>query len=106
MKRFCCAIIILLLTITASTFLNFKIIKISDEISRASSEKNENKIVEIWEKNNLLFSLILTQEKTEEIELIIDDISKEKAPSDLLKKLKNEMDGINDSMKLSLENIF
>ncbi|MCQ2470861.1 MAG: hypothetical protein MJ147_02370 [Clostridia bacterium] len=106
MKRFCCAIIILLLTITASAFLNFKIIKISDKISRASSEKNENKIVEIWEKNNLLFSLVLTQEKTEEIELIIDDISKEKAPSDLLKKLKNEMDGINDSMKLSLENIF
>ncbi|MCQ2479313.1 MAG: hypothetical protein MJ120_01635 [Clostridia bacterium] len=106
MKRFCCAIIILLLTITSSAFLNTKILKISEEISYAAANKNDEKIVEIWNENYLFFSLVLKQEKTEEIQLIIDDIDNKKAPSETLKKLKNEMDGINDSMKLNLENIF
>lgn len=106
MKRFCCALIILLITVASSAFLNYKVTKISDEISNASATENNKKIVEIWNENYLLFSLVLTQGKTEEIQLIIDDISKEKAPSNLMRKLKKEMDGINDSMRLSLENIF
>ena len=105
MKRFCCALITLALTISCAAVLNGKIIKSADEITRKIDEKNYAEIADLWEENKLIFSLLLPQEKTEKINTLITETDKKNTPSDRLRELKNEMLGIRDSFEFNLENV-
>ena len=105
MKRFCCAIIILVLTIFCAALLNGKIIKSADEITQKIDAEENKKISELWDENRLIFSLLLPQEKTEKINTLITEIKNKNAPSDELRELKNEMLEIKNSFELNLENV-
>lgn len=105
MKRFCCALIILVLTISCAVLLNGKIIKSADEITQKINEKESKEISELWNDDKLIFSLLLTQEKTEKINTLIKEIEQKNAPSDELRELKNYMAEIKDSFRIKIENI-
>lgn len=105
MKRFCCALITLAITVSCAAVLNGKIIKSADEITQKIDAEESEKISELWEENRLIFSLLLPQEKTEKINIIIEEIESKNAPSAELRELKNLMAGIGDSFKLNLQNI-
>lgn len=95
----------LTITVSCAAVLNGKIIKSADEITQKIDAEESEKISELWEESRLIFSLLLPQEKTEKINIIIEEIESKNAPSADLRELKNLMEGINDSFKLNLQNI-
>ncbi len=106
MIRFCCAVIILAITITSAAVLNRKILKTADEIlNYLEYNFDTNEIIEKWNKSKLLFSLVLNQTQTEKIQTAINNIKNNSKIKESAANLKEELNAICDSLKLNIENI-
>lgn len=102
MKRFICAVIILFITVTSAALINKKTIKTADEIINTIEKNEGTSLSEVWNKNKLIFSLVLTEEKTEKIRILFDRANSDKNAEN---ELKEEMNTIKNVFTLNLKNI-
>ncbi len=104
MNRFVIASLLLIFLITGSIYLNNKIISAADTmINLIDSQADIDKITEYYDKNKLIFSLILSKEQIQDIKTYIDNLKTDNY--DVKNQLKTEMIKIKDSMKVSIYNI-
>lgn len=103
MKRFIIAVIILIITVSSAALLNSKTIKSADEIIKYIELNDTENIKKCWDKNRILYSVVLTEEKTERIGILIKYASEDKISA--AEDLKNEMISLKNELKLNVNNI-
>lgn len=105
MKRFFCALIILVLTISIAMTLNNKIINSSNEILQMiKSDTESEKIIKKWQSDKLIYSLVLPQTDVEKIQSSFDNITQNEEKA--YQTIKEELDRIKTVLSVNFENIF
>lgn len=119
MKRLVCSLIIFLFTVILSVFSAFNVNKsakkISDEadycISAENSQEEAEKVIELWNKNKILFYLFSEKSNLDEIQRNITRLEKENIcetseVNSILKKIKESVGKISENEKISFYRIF
>lgn len=105
MKRFFCALIILVLTISIAMTLNNKIINSSNEILQMiKSDTESEKIIKKWQSDKIIYSLVLPQTDVEKIQSSFDNITQNEEKAN--QTIKEELDRIKTVLSVNFENIF
>lgn len=103
MKRFICALAVLIITITSAILLTCKINKTADGIIEYIELNGSNQITDCWDDNRLIFSVFLSQEKADSIHRLFNKAAEGK--SDALSEIICEMTEIKEASRLTFENI-
>ncbi len=106
MKRFFCALVVLIITITSAVLLTYKLNKTADEIINYIELNGNENIMNCWENNKIIFSVLLDQKKTESLRKSFYYAEKHISNDDALSEIIDEMKEIKNSSKLCFENIF
>lgn len=104
MKRFLCALIVLSITVSAAVYLNKKAVTAAEEIIECIELYDNAEIKRKWDENNDLFSILLSQDKSEKIQHLISRLTDADYKS--YNNLKEEFETIKDSLEINIRNIF
>lgn len=105
MKRFISAIVILIITVSTAIVLNCKVVNSSEKIIYLIDNNSDtSEIINIWEKDKIIYSLLFSQSEIEEIQISVNKIETDKYQA--LNEIKEELSSLIDSISLNINNIF
>lgn len=105
MKRFISAIVILIITVSTAIVLNCKVVNSSEKIIYLIDNNSDtSEIINIWEKDKIIYSLLFSQSEIEEIQISVNKIETDK--NQALNEIKEELSSLIDSTLPNLINIF
>lgn len=105
MKRFISAIIILIITVSTAIVLNCKVVNSSEKIIYLIDNNSDtSEIINIWEKDKIIYSLLFSQSEIEEIQISVNKIETDK--NQALNEITEELSTLIDSTSLNINNIF
>lgn len=105
MKRFISAIVILIITVSTAIVLNCKVVNSSEKIIYLIDNNSDtSEIINIWEKDKIIYSLLFSQSEIEEIQISVNIIETDK--NQALNEITEELSTLIDSTLPNLINIF
>ncbi len=106
MKRFFCAVVLLIAIITASIMINITISKKAEELISITKTYDKEKIIDWWNENGSYMEAILDDNYTNTIFINIEKLKLNYEGNENLENIITAAEKIKDSVKLTWENIF
>ncbi len=107
MKRFYLALLLLLVIISTSIFLNYKIISETSELIKMIDQNQSQKNIEKWwNKNNFWFDILISEDDYTSLKLEILKLKSDENNHEIRNNLRIYANKISETSEFNIKNVF